>query len=79
MDEARLLFKFARGNIKPFAFVHVAAAQLETKHNDMEKCVSILKKAREIGAQPRELLDKALERCLAGEASLTPPADSNNG
>ena len=33
VEEARFLFKFARGNIKPFAFVHVAAAQLEMKHS----------------------------------------------
>ncbi|XP_032826945.2 dual specificity protein kinase TTK [Petromyzon marinus] len=73
--EGRVQFDHARVACRRVARVHVAAAQFALDHGPgVDKSASILRKAREAGAEPRSLLDEAFRRLRAGNKRLISPA-----
>ncbi|XP_071800891.1 dual specificity protein kinase TTK-like isoform X1 [Asterias amurensis] len=69
-DDARVVFKYARANIKTLAIVHVEAAQLELTRGDKDKCLDILKKAQNLKCEPTQMVETAMERFTKGLSSL---------
>ncbi|XP_022098187.1 dual specificity protein kinase TTK-like [Acanthaster planci] len=61
-DDARMFFKYARANIKTLAIVHVEAAQFELDQGNRDKCLDILKKAKNLKSEPEHMIDTAIQR-----------------
>ncbi|XP_036395539.1 dual specificity protein kinase Ttk [Megalops cyprinoides] len=77
-DEAGDHFNVARSNSKAFSFVHIAHAQFELSQGNAKKSTSILQRAFELNAQPRELLEVALQNLKAGKTQLLSTEDKEN-
>ncbi|KAL9988565.1 hypothetical protein ACROYT_G003023 [Oculina patagonica] len=69
-DDARSTFQLARSNAKHFAIVFVAWAQFELSTGNKSKCRGLLRKGKDFGAQPMELLIKAYDNFVAGKKVL---------
>ncbi|KAM9851684.1 dual specificity protein kinase Ttk [Aulostomus maculatus] len=67
VNEAELNFKDARSHCQNFALVHIAYAQFELSQGNTKKAIHILHKAIELGAEPKELLEAALQKMQAGK------------
>ncbi|XP_023930258.1 dual specificity protein kinase Ttk-like isoform X2 [Lingula anatina] len=60
-DEAEAMFNHARYNLKGISIVHIAAAQFHLNQGNPQKCKKIIEKAKDVGAQPTELLNIAFK------------------
>ncbi|XP_070569136.1 dual specificity protein kinase TTK-like isoform X2 [Ptychodera flava] len=70
VEDGRMQFQYARANLRTIALVHVAAAQFELEHDNSAKSKSILRKAKQMEAEPQELLNQAMRRLLQGDKEL---------
>ncbi|XP_006812721.1 dual specificity protein kinase Ttk-like, partial [Saccoglossus kowalevskii] len=70
VEDGRMQFQFARANLRTIALIHIAAAQYELDHGNLAKSRSILRKAKEVEAEPRDLLNKAMQKLLTGDKEL---------
>ncbi|XP_053737209.1 dual specificity protein kinase Ttk [Synchiropus splendidus] len=62
VDEAESNFNVATSHCQNFAFVHIAHAQFEHSQGNTKKGLSILLNAVELGAEPKDLLEGALNK-----------------
>ncbi|KAM9798553.1 dual specificity protein kinase Ttk [Neosynchiropus ocellatus] len=62
VDEAESNFKVATSHCQNFAFVHIAHAQFEHSQGNTKKGLSILLNAVELGAEPKDMLEDALNK-----------------
>ncbi|KAM8846745.1 dual specificity protein kinase Ttk [Synchiropus picturatus] len=62
VDEAESNFNVATSHCQNFAFVHIAHAQFEHSQGNTKKGLSILLNAVELGAEPKDLLEDALNK-----------------
>ncbi|XP_038059332.1 dual specificity protein kinase TTK-like isoform X2 [Patiria miniata] len=69
-DDARMFFKYARANIKTLAIVHVEAAQFELDQGNRDKCLDILKKAKNLKVEPQQMIATAVQRFNMAMTSL---------
>ncbi|XP_074613016.1 dual specificity protein kinase TTK-like isoform X1 [Acropora palmata] len=74
-DDARRTFQLARSNAKNFAIVFVAWAQFELSLGNKSKCRGLLRKGKDVGAKPIELLIKAYDNFLEGKKVLIGDSD----
>ncbi|XP_041462689.1 dual specificity protein kinase TTK-like isoform X2 [Lytechinus variegatus] len=80
VDDGRLMFKFARANVRKQAIVHLEAAKFEETHGDVKKCLSILEKGQKVTSDPK--LTEAIHRVKNGLPILIDsqePMDSHDG
>ncbi|XP_077383063.1 dual specificity protein kinase Ttk isoform X2 [Festucalex cinctus] len=66
VNEAEANFNVARAHCQNFAFVHIAYAEFLHSQGSTKMCMYILHNAIELGAEPKELVEAALQR-LQGE------------
>lgn len=69
-DDGRILFSQARSIARKFSIAHIAAAEFELKQGNKAKCQKILEKAEIFGAEPVDLLKKAIKNLNAGKSYL---------
>jgi len=74
-DDARRTFQLARSNAKHFAIVFVAWAQFELSLGNKSKCRGLLRKGKDFGAQPIDLLLKAYDNFVEGKKVLIDDCD----
>ncbi|XP_077977453.1 uncharacterized protein LOC144433013 [Glandiceps talaboti] len=70
VEDGRMQFQYARANLRTIALVHVAAAQYELEHDNVPKSKSIMRKAKEVEAEPTELLNQAMRKLINGEKQI---------
>lgn len=78
-DDARSTFQLARNNAKHFAIVFVAWAQFELSAGNRSKCRSLLRKGKDSGAEPKELLLKAYDNFVAQRKVLIEESEELTG
>ncbi|XP_068733387.1 dual specificity protein kinase TTK-like [Montipora capricornis] len=74
-DDARRTFQLARSNAKHFAIVFVAWAQFELSLGNKSKCRGLLRKGKDVGAKPIELLIRAYDNFVEGKKVLIDDSD----
>ncbi|XP_061676567.1 dual specificity protein kinase Ttk isoform X2 [Syngnathoides biaculeatus] len=78
VHEAEANFDVARSHCHNFAFVHIAHAEFAHSQGKTKKCMYILDNAIKLGAEPKELLETALQRLQAEENRVFPSDDKEN-
>nr|XP_061800768.1 dual specificity protein kinase Ttk-like [Nerophis lumbriciformis] len=76
VDEAEANFNVAISHSHNFAFVHIAYAEFALSQGKTKKGLHILQNAIELGAQPKELLEAALQRLQVQQ--IVPSEDKGN-
>ncbi|XP_077431857.1 dual specificity protein kinase Ttk isoform X2 [Vanacampus margaritifer] len=78
VNEAEANFSVARSHCQNFAFVHIAHAEFAHSQGSNKRCVYILQNAIELGAEPKELLEAALQRLQGEKNQIFSPDDKEN-
>ncbi|XP_019748623.1 dual specificity protein kinase Ttk isoform X2 [Hippocampus comes] len=78
VNEAEANFSVARSHSQNFAFVHIAHAEFAHSQGNTKRCMYILHNAIELGAEPKELLEAALQRLQEEKNQFFSPDDKEN-
>ncbi|XP_061631669.1 dual specificity protein kinase Ttk isoform X2 [Phyllopteryx taeniolatus] len=78
VNEAEANFDVARSHSQNFAFVHIAHAEFAHSQGNTKRSMYILHNAIELGAEPKELLEVALQRFQAEKNPIFPSEDKEN-
>ncbi|XP_051920618.1 dual specificity protein kinase Ttk isoform X2 [Hippocampus zosterae] len=78
INEAETNFSVAISHSQNFAFVHIAHAEFAHSQGNTKKCMYILHNAIELGAEPKELLEAALQRLQEEKNQFFSPDDKEN-